>query len=288
MAVGMGDMVALVENRLKAAGIVEARLEAQILLSLATGKPRAHIIAGLLPTLTPNQQHHLDSLIEARVRRVPIAYLRGTQEFFGLEFLVSSATLIPRPETERLVERGIACLQSAPTPALFADIGTGSGCIAISLLKHVPHAYGIGTDISGEALHVAWQNANHHGVVERFALLQADMLSALQPHRFTLIVANPPYIPSAEVNILQPEVRDYEPRCALDGGQDGLTFHRILVQRAQQILIPGGWLLVEVAFGQASQVRTLFEHAGYTEIEVLCDLASIERVVCGRKAVMDT
>lgn len=282
VAVSTTDMVSAVEGRLKAVGIPEARLEAQILLSLATGKPRSHVAAGLVDHLSAEQQRRLEALITARTQRMPLAYLRGTQEFFGLEFLVTPATLIPRPETELLVERGITCLRQTPHPPVFADIGTGSGCIAISLLKHIPEALAIGVDIAAEALFVAHQNARRHQVAERFALLRGDKLSALKPHRFALIVSNPPYIPSAEIGTLQPEVRDHEPRHALDGGPDGLTFHRALVEQARHLLVPNGWLLVEVAWGQAPQVQALFEEAGFSQIEVLRDLASVERAVCGQ------
>ncbi|CEK15370.1 peptide chain release factor N(5)-glutamine methyltransferase [Chthonomonas calidirosea] len=284
MAVSTLDTISAVECQLKAAGIPEARLEAQILLSLATGRPRSYVVADLIDPLSPEQQKRLDELVAARIRRTPLAYLRGSQEFFGLEFIVTPATLIPRPETELLVERGIACLRQTAYPPVFADIGIGSGCIAVSLLKHVPEAFAIGVDIAADALSVARLNARRHQVAERLALVRGDKLSALKPHRFALIVSNPPYIPSAEIGELQPEVRDYEPRHALDGGPDGLTFHRVLVEQARDLLVPNGWLLMEVAWGQAAQVRSLFEANGYSQIEVLRDLASVERAVCGRIA----
>lgn len=267
-------------KRLREAGIPEPRLEAQLLLSLVTHRPRAFVAAGLVSSLLPEEEEALERLVQARERRMPLAYLRGTQEFYGLSFRVTQATLIPRPETELLVERGIAFLKQNPH-SLFLDVGTGSGCIAITLLTHLPNAFGIASDISAQALAIAHYNATQMGVLSRLLLVRAHLLSGFKPHRFELIVSNPPYIPSAEVPTLQPEVREHEPLEALDGGSDGLYFHRMLIEQARELLRPGGMLLLEVALGQASHVKDLLAANGYTAIEVMRDLASIERAVSG-------
>jgi release factor glutamine methyltransferase len=265
--------------RLTAAGVESPRLEAQLLLAQALGVTRTAVVAGT--HRPPNAEHYAEfaRLVQERERRIPLAYLRGTQEFFGLTFLVSPEVLIPRPETEMLVEFALEKLRAGT----LADVGTGSGCILTAVLARALQARGIGFDLSAGALAVARQNAARNGVAERTRLVRGDLLTGAEAQKFEVIVSNPPYIPSAEIADLAPEVRDGEPRLALDGGADGLNCYRRLALQALRALRPGGWLAVEVGRGQAPEVETLWQEAGWGEVGVRHDLAGIERVVCGRK-----
>jgi methylase of polypeptide subunit release factors len=402
---------------LQEAGIEHPRFEARLLCALALGVTPSAVLAGLHPDPTDAQQAELERLVGERARRVPLAYLRGTQEFYGLPFRVSPAVLIPRPETELLVEfaleklaltprtdarplpalwergsvdtkspslshaplasRGeprslratragdIACSRNRRTGALrrrsegrsgalrrrsegrsgacadvrrdvsartalretrasaartalretrasaartalretrasaarsavgeggveegeglLADVGTGSGCIAIATLAHCPKALAVALDVSPSALEIARYNVLMNGVADRLRLAQSSLLESAAEASFDVIVSNPPYIPTAEVPTLQPEVRDFEPRLALDGGADGLDFQRGLAAGAVRALRPGGWLAVEVAMGQAAPVADLLQAVGLTNVEMRRDLAGIERLVAGQK-----
>jgi release factor glutamine methyltransferase len=269
-------------ERLQRAGVERPVREAQLLLALATGKDRLQALQGLDRPLTPEESQRLESLIAQRERRVPLAYLRGTQEFYGLEFLVTRATLIPRPETELLVDFAIERLRDLPVAAA-AEAGTGSGCVAIAAAHHLPGARFLATDLSTEALAVARENLVRHRLQERVLLARADLLTALAGESVHLVLSNPPYIPSAEFARLQPEVRDYEPRIALDGGEDGLSMYRSLAQTARRALKPGGWIAVETGAGQARSVANLFWTAGLSSMQIRCDLAGIERLVAARR-----
>ncbi|HZT40930.1 MAG TPA: peptide chain release factor N(5)-glutamine methyltransferase [Chthonomonadaceae bacterium] len=270
---------------LAAAGIEDPRFEAQILLALALGVSRSQVVAGLAPPPTEAQRQAFLSLVQERARRVPLAYLRGSQEFYGLPFTVTPEVLIPRPETELLVDFALETLRAAETPSpVLADVGTGSGCIAIAVLAHCPPARALAVDISAAALAVAGTNAARNGVTERIRFARAGLLTGLATAHFDLVVSNPPYIPTSEIPKLQEEVRAFEPELALDGGADGLDFHRGLVTGAMRALRPGGWLAVEVAMGQAPVVAALFRQAGLTSIAIRQDLAGIERVVAAKLA----
>ncbi len=265
--------------RLTAAGVESPRLEAQLLLAQALGVTRTAVVAGT--HRHPDAEHYAEfaRLVRERERRIPLAYLRGTQEFFGLTFLVGPEVLIPRPETEMLVEFALEKLRAGT----LADVGTGSGCILTAVLAGALQARGVGFDLSAGALAVARQNAARNGVAERTRLVRGDLLTGAESQKFEVIVSNPPYIPSAEIADLAPEVRDGEPRLALDGGADGLNCYRRLALQALRALRPGGWLAVEVGRGQAPAVAALWQEAGWGEVSVRSDLAGIDRVVCGRK-----
>lgn len=287
------DLVAWAAGRLTEAGVENARLEAQLLLALTLGISRTAIAAGLYGALDAAQSARFTELVEARCRRVPFAYLRGTQEFYGLNFRVSPAVLIPRPETELLVDFAREKLNEisvrtgknlfAGKIPLLADVGTGSGCIAIASLAHCPLTSGVAIDLSSKALELARQNALDNGVADRLRFVQADLLAGTTARSFPLILSNPPYIPTGEIDALQPEVRDQEPRLALDGGPDGLNLLRRLARQARSALLPGGWLAVETAMGQAVAAAHLFEQAGLVSIETRIDLAGIERIVIGQR-----
>ncbi len=268
-------------------------MEAQLLLALALGITRTSVAAGLFDLNGSVEQARFQELVELRRRRVPLAYLRGAQEFYGLSFEVGPAALIPRPETEMLVAFALERLEAAgrwaadarqPFQPVIADVGTGSGCIAIAVLAHCPAARGAAFDISGEALEIARRNATRHTVSGRLGFVRGDLLSGAASGRFDLILSNPPYIPTGELDGLQPEVRDSEPRMALDGGQDGLAPYRRLAPSALRCLAPGGSLVVEVGQGQAADVARIFTAAGLSEVEIRQDLAGIDRLVAGHVA----
>ena len=270
-------------QRLTNAGILadEARTEARLLIQHVFGLTREQLI------LRPDQELDealLEPLLARRASREPLAYLLGERGFYGLSFRVTPAVLIPRPETELLVEAALAVGQGH-----ILDIGTGSGCIAVTLAKLLPNASVWATDISEAALDVARENAARHGVVVTFAL--GDLLAPLpQGLCFDVIVSNPPYIAPADATTLEPEVGVFEPHTALFdpiSGSDGLTLYRRLASEAPAWLTEGGWLMVEVGQGQAEAVAALFADAGLTAIDVREDLAGIPRVVLAQKNGLD-
>jgi len=287
--------VAWATRRLQDAGIESPRFEARLLLAQTLGLATSAIITGLYPALDVAQARAFVDLVEARARHVPFAYLRGEQEFYGLPFTVGPAVLIPRPETELLVDFAIESWKARSDEVesgkrttednaryCFADVGTGSGCIAVAILAHCPELRAVAFDLSEAALSVAHQNARRNGVADRLRCVCGSLLDSAAPG-YALIVSNPPYIPTGEIAELQPEVRDFEPRLALDGGADGLDRLRGLVAGAQRVLAPEGWLAVEVARGQAEPVAALFRAAGLTQVALRNDLAGIPRMVCGQR-----
>lgn len=269
-------------SALEAAGVENARLEAQLLLGIAANASRAQIIAGTFPSLTPEQSQRFIQLVLERRNRVPLAYLRGSQEFYGLTFAVGEEVLIPRPETEALVDFARETLSDAETPPLIADIGTGSGCIVISALKHLPIATAVASDTSAQALSLARRNAQANGVSHRVEWVRTNLLNGVLS-KFDLIFSNPPYIPSEDITALQPEVKDNEPLAALDGGEDGFAVIRPLIESAFHSLKRGGFFALEVGKGQARETISLLERAGFQGADARNDLAGIERVVFGRK-----
>lgn len=293
-------------QKLEAAGVESPRLEARLLLAQALGVSSVELLRGLGREPTDAEIRRFEGLLGERARRVPLAYLRGTQEFYGLTFEVTPATLIPRPETELLVEyvlekalgvrsSGVGKESQCLTPnapegeraqrsvRTLIDVGTGSGCIAVAVAVHAPAMRVVAVDISAEALAVARRNAARHHVAGRVQFIRGELLDSVASQCAEIIVSNPPYIPTKEIETLQPEVRDYEPRIALDGGPDGLRLYRRLFAGARRTLRPGGWLAVEVGFGQAEAVAERMALVGFEEIERRRDLVGIERVVAGRR-----
>lgn len=259
------------------AGVDTPRLDAELLLADLLGVSRSYLYAHpeeeVGERLLPDWQDRL----RRRERREPLAYILGRTEFYGLEFTVTRDVLIPRPETEVLVEAVIA-----KQPVRVADIGTGSGCIAVAVAVHLPQAQVWATDLSEAALRIARENAQRHGVAERLHFLQGDLLQPLAGLRLDVIACNPPYVAESERLRLQPEVREWEPPLALFPGEDPLRFHRRLAAEAHFHLHEGGWLIVEVGLGQAEAVASLLEEAGYHPVQIHCDLLHIGRVVEGR------
>ena len=270
---------------LASAGIAEADREASWLLEAALGVPSLKLRLNREQPLSDAEAAAAISFFRRRASREPLQYLLGTQEFCGLDFLVDREVLIPRPETELLVRFVVAQVQDDAAPQI-ADIGTGSGCIAVTLAHRVPRAQVYATDISAGALALAAENARRHGV--SIVWLNGDLTAPLRAldlrGGFTAIVANPPYIRDADLPRLQPEVGLFEPRLALAGGPEGLDLHRRLLKDALPYLRPGGWLVLEVGQGQAGPLRSLAETQGnYYNIHVIPDEAGIDRVVAAQK-----
>lgn len=270
--------------RLAAVGIAAAGLEACVLFEHAAGFDRAALLARGRDAVEPGAGRRFDRLLDARVRRIPLAYLTGEREFWSLRLRVDRRVLVPRPETETLVE---AALERVGPGARIADVGTGSGAIVIALARELGAGAFLGTDSSAEALAVARANAAAHGLAQRIEFLEGDLLAPLAGLTAPLdaLVSNPPYIPTAELGELQPEVRDHEPRAALDGGPDGLAIVARIVAAAPPLLRRGGWLLLEIGAGQAAAVRELLRRTNrYDGVTTRRDLAGIERVVAARRA----
>ena len=258
-------------------GVENSRLEAEWLLSAAIGLDRVGLYVNFEKPLSPDELASFRGMVSRRAKREPLQYILGSQEFMGLEFRVTPEVLIPRHDTETLVQEAV---RRAGTAKRVLDIGAGSGCIAVTLAKHLPRAEVSAVDHSDAALAVARENAEQNGVAIRF--VSGSLFEPFKGERFDLIVSNPPYIPTADLAGLQPEVRDFEPLGALDGGPDGLDFYRIIVPAAPGQLSPGGWLMVEVGVDQVGPVQELFAHAGFRELFTARDPGGIERVVGGR------
>ncbi len=256
-------------------GIANARREAEWLLCAATGLDRVGLYLNFEKPLNETELATYREMVARRGRREPLQHILGNQEFCGLEFEVSPDVLVPRHDTETLVNEALARMPGART---VLDIGTGSGCIAIALAKQLPQATVTAIDVSEKALSVARRNAERNGAAIEF--LHGSLLEPVSGRCFDLIVSNPPYIPTTDIDVLDPEVRDFDPRGALDGGADGLDIYRLLIPAALACLNPSGWLLVEVGVGQAVAVGQLFQECGgYGEPVTVCDPGGIERVV---------
>lgn len=276
------ELLSWAEDLLRRAGVERPRLEAQLLLADATGVNRALILAGLCPPVGEEARQRFLKAIGRRRRRVPMAYIRGYKDFYGLRFRVSEAVLIPRPETEFVVECVLRAVREFRNPVM-VDVGTGSGCIAAACAANASSLRVVAVDLSREACIVAAQNCARNRVSTRVRVVQGDLLSAVRTNGADIVAANPPYIPTGELGRLQEEVRVYEPRMALDGGPDGLQFHRQLIRDSLRVLRPGGMLVLEAALGQAPVVADLMRGQGYDRVEVVKDYAGIERVISGRK-----
>jgi release factor glutamine methyltransferase len=275
-----------VTARFKSSGIDSAELDARILLGAVLGLDLTGMITAASRLLTSDESIRLEDFIRRRLAGEPVARILGRKEFWGLPLQLSAATLVPRPDTETVVELALEMLRAvSPSgrPLRIADLGTGSGAILLALLSELANAFGYGTDINVEALRTARGNAVDLGLASRAEFLACDYAAALTGP-FDLIVSNPPYIRSADIPGLAAEVRDHDPRRALDGGTDGLDAYRALVPQAARLLVSGGLLAVEVGVGQSTDVERLMASAGLTlEGPPKADLAGIRRAVAGRK-----
>jgi len=272
------------DARFKSAGIDSAELDARLFVGAALGLDLTGLITAANRTLTLDESNRLEAFAARRLNGEPVARILGHKEFWGLPFRLSAATLVPRPDTETIVERALEILRASRERALrVVDLGTGTGAILLALLHELPKAFGVGTDISLEALWTARANAEDLGLATRSAFVACSYASALSGD-FDLIVSNPPYIRSADIASLASEVRDHDPRAALDGGANGLDAYRVLIPQAAGLLSPGGALIVEAGQGQSGPIETLMTAAGLTTPEgAKSDLAGIPRAVTGRK-----
>jgi release factor glutamine methyltransferase len=272
--------------RFKSAPIDSAELDARILVSAVLGLDLTGLIAAANRCLTSEEATCLEDFVRRRLSGEPVARILAFREFWGLPLKLSAATLVPRPDTETVVELALDMLRAAPRAdrrRRIADIGTGSGAILLALLSEWPDAYGVGTDISEDALQTARSNAADLGLARRVGFVACNYAAALSGP-FDLIVSNPPYIRSAEIAGLATEVRDHDPRAALDGGADGLDAYRALIPQAATLLAPEGTLVVEVGQGQSGDIEGLMTASGLMlPLPPKVDLAGVRRAVAGRK-----
>ena len=266
--------------------IESAELDARLLLGHALGLDLTGLISAAQRRLTPDESARLEAFADRRLAGEPVARIIGEKEFWGLPLQLSSATLVPRPDTETVVELALELLRAGGDlhrPLRIADLGTGTGAILLALLSELPAAQGFGTDISESALQTAAANAARTGLSGRAAFLACDYASGLSG-AFDLIVSNPPYIRSADIAALAREVRDHDPVAALDGGADGLDAYRALIPQAAGLLAPGGLLIVEAGAGQSGHIQALMTAAGLMAgTAPRADLAGIPRAVAGHK-----
>ena len=272
--------------RLQAAGIEDPSLDARLLVGAALGLDLTGLVVQAARILTSEEAARLEGYAERRLAHEPVARILGVREFWGLPFRLSEATLVPRPDTETVVELALEIFRERPIAGRrprIADIGTGSGAILLALLHEIPEAFGVGTDLSLTALHTAKGNAAALGLADRAGFVACSYAAALHGP-FDLIVSNPPYIPAGEIPKLSIEVREHDPHLALDGGNDGYDAYRALIPQAAERLAPGGALVVEAGRGQAGDIETLMAAAALSvEKPPKADLAGIPRAVSARK-----
>jgi release factor glutamine methyltransferase len=261
------------------------RLNAELLMLFVLGRDRAYLYAHPERELSAEEQYRYDQVIRERAQGCPTQYITGHQEFWGLDLLVSPAVLIPRPETEHVVETVLDLLKEyPPDPSAklrMVDVGTGSGCIALALASELPQAEIHAGDISGEALEIARVNAARFAMDSRIRFRKSDLLAAFPKDIFDFVVSNPPYVGELEADKVQRQVREYEPRIAVFSGERGLDVYARLIPQARAALRPGGWLVVEIGFSAEESVKQLL--AGWADVRVTPDLQGIPRVVAARK-----
>ena len=275
--------IANVEKRLRGGPHPErARLDAESLLLHLIQCDRAFLVAHSDEMLNAEGAVRYYALIERRLAGEPIQYITGQTEFYGLPFRVDSSVLIPRPETEHLVEKALSLAGSFPHPHI-VDVGTGSGALAVALAHKLPFASITAIDLSAQALVVARANAEQNAVTNRIRFLQGDLLAPVAGETFHIVVSNPPYVAESDRASLAVEVRDHEPELALFAGTDGLAAYRDLIPQAHAVLVPGGFIALEIGCGQHSAISTLLAEAGFTQIDFTSDLQGIQRVVTARR-----
>ena len=275
------------KTKLEEAGIEEASLDARLLLEYVCHTDRNELLVYGDKNRSEFEAQVYQMAIDRRAARIPLQYITGEQEFMGLRFRVNEHVLIPRQDTEILVEEAMRCLSDGMR---ILDLCTGSGCILLSLLKYSNECEGIGIDISDKALLTARENASALQLDavflegDLFAPLENYVSSKTKDRLFDIVVSNPPYIETEEIKVLMPEVREHEPLLALDGGEDGLSFYRKIIQKAPEYMRKGAHLFLEIGCKQGEAVRTLMQEAGFSQIQILKDYAGLDRVVFGMKA----
>ncbi len=282
------DALTSAVDRLSSAHVGSPRMNAELLLMFTLGSDRAYLFAHPERELTTEEQARYQESLEQRTRGVPAQYITGHQEFWGMDFIVTPAVLIPRPETEHVIETVLEMVKknnrgrtSAPGPVRIVDLGTGSGCIAVALAKEFPQSEIHATDISAAALEVAHVNAARHQFEDRIHFHQADLLQGLDPGTFDFVVSNPPYVGESEEDEVQLEVRKFEPRNAVFAGPTGLEVIERLIPQAHATLMPGGWLVIEISGTIADGVKRLL--AEWRQVQIANDLQGIPRVAFAQK-----
>lgn len=261
------------------------RLNAELLLMFVLGCERSYLYAHPERELTPDEQSGYDDVVRERARGCPTQYIIGHQEFWGLDLLVSPAVLIPRPETEHVVETVLELVKdypfAGPGRLRILDVGTGSGCIALALASELPHAEIHACDISEDALEIARVNAARLALGGRVLFRKSDLISVYLGQKFDFVISNPPYVGEAEADKVQKQVREFEPKIAVFSGYEGMEIYRRLIPEAHAALHPGGWVVAEIGYSEEDKVKALL--AGWTEIQTTADLQGIPRVLAARK-----
>ncbi|WP_027407112.1 peptide chain release factor N(5)-glutamine methyltransferase [Anaerovibrio sp. RM50] len=276
----IGKLLKWTEDYFTKAGLDTPRLDGEVLLCHVLNKERIHLYVHFDQPLTKEELARYKACIKERVQHKPVAYIVGHKDFMGLEFKVNEGTLIPRPDTEILVEAVISRLKTGmDNLGTIADIGTGSGAICLSLLNYLPDLKAATVDISPGAIEVAKENAERLGLSDRVEFFQGDMLEPIKDRKFSAIVSNPPYIPEGDIPGLESDVKDYEPISALVAGPDGLDFYRRLVAEAGELIADDGFLALEIGINQAESLMALGQEHGWARCELIKDLAGIDRVV---------
>lgn len=259
-----------------------AQRDAETLLLHVLDKSRSWLLAHGDDEVPECGSARYVELLERRYLGEPIQYITGETEFYGLPFRVTRDVLIPRPETEHVVEKAVALARTFHQPRI-VDVGTGSGAIAVALARHLSNAQITAIDLSPKALDIAKENALRNGLRERIRFLEGNLLAPVVDERFDILVSNPPYVAESERSTLAVEVRDYEPEMALFAGEDGLNVYRCLIPAARNALVPGGRIVLEIGCGQAESIAALFAAAGFDAIEFMPDLQGIPRVASARR-----
>ncbi len=274
----LSELYGLFVDTLNKSGFAEAESDSRLIFEYIAGIDRVKLTLEGDRELEPGVEEKLKAALAKRLTHMPVQYITGYQNFMGLEFMVSKDVLIPRMDTETLVEE---VLRLGLSNVRVLDICTGSGCILLSILKYVYGSSGVGVDISDGALGVAKANSEALGIDATF--IKSDMFENIpKDERFDIVVSNPPYIRSDVIGTLMSEVKDYEPLLALDGSEDGLKFYRIIADRAPEYLNNGGMLFLEIGYDQGAEVSALLSAAGFMDVEVIKDLSGLDRVVSGR------
>ena len=274
----IGDLLKAATQILQQSGIAEPRQEAYSLLTFSLNKDKTFLIAHPEYVLAENEERIFRKSLSRRASREPFQHITGRQEFYRLNFEVSKDVLIPRPETEMIVENAVKILQKIENP-IFCEVGTGSGCISVSILHELEKAAAVGLDISAKALEMTRRNAEIHHVAGRLQLRISSTFSALNTEIFDLIVSNPPYIPLQDFPRLQIEVKNFEPKSALTDGGNGLSIIAEIIAGSPKFLRSRGFLLMEIGFGQATEVRSMFSPDRWRTVDILPDLQEIPRMI---------
>jgi len=269
------------KNTLTKSGIENPGLEASLLLSRALSINPSDIHSNPEREIRPDNVEEFNCLLERRIKREPIAYILGEKEFYSRQFAVTPNVLIPRPETEILVEEILNLTRSIPSPSII-DIGTGSCCIAVTLGCEIEDAALYASDISFEAIAVAKLNAKRHDQSAKISFVCSAFLSCFKKESFDLVVSNPPYVEAASFGALEPDVREYEPKLSLYGGENGLNCIGAIISQSKRVLKNGGWCILEVGAGQSERVLEIFLESGFNNISFIKDISGMERVVKGK------